>query len=73
LQAAVLVGHSAQYEELLGEHPVGPAMIHPAETATKLPALSNLLEGGVQRALIVGVGLQILQQVSDIKAPNVCF
>jgi hypothetical protein len=52
---------------------VGPAMIHPAETATKLPALSNLLEGGVQRALIVGVGLQILQQVSDIKAPNVCF
>jgi MFS family permease len=67
-QAAVLVGHSAQYEELIGEHPVGPAMIHPAETATKLPALSNLLEGGVQRALIVGVGLQILQQLSGINA-----
>jgi hypothetical protein len=39
-------------------------MIHPAETATKLPSWSNLLEGGVRRALIVGVGLQILQQVS---------
>lgn len=66
MQAAVLVGRppSRFGKELFEQHPVGPAMIHPAETATKLPSWSNLLEGGVRRALIVGVGLQILQQVS---------
>jgi hypothetical protein len=65
MQAAVLVSHPSQYgKELLQEHPVGPAIIHPGETATRLPSWSNLLEGGVRRALIVGVGIQILQQVS---------
>ncbi|CAM6009600.1 unnamed protein product [Sphagnum balticum] len=68
-QAAVLVSHPSQYgKELLQEHPVGPAIIHPAETATRLPSWSNLLEGGVRRALIVGVGIQILQQFSGINA-----
>ncbi|CAM6032507.1 unnamed protein product [Sphagnum compactum] len=69
-QAAVLVGRppSRFGKELFQQHPVGPAMIHPAETATKLPSLSNLLEGGVRRALIVGVGLQILQQFCGINA-----
>ncbi|CAK9233107.1 unnamed protein product [Sphagnum jensenii] len=69
-QAAVLVGRppSRFGKELFEQHPVGPAMIHPAETATKLPSWSNLLEGGVRRALIVGVGLQILQQFCGINA-----
>lgn len=48
---------------LLGEHPVGPAMVHPSEHVKQGPAWSNLMEGGVRRALVVGVGLQILQQV----------
>jgi MFS family permease len=69
MQAAVLVSHPSQYgKELLQEHPVGPAIIHPGETATRLPSWSNLLEGGVRRALIVGVGIQILQQFSGINA-----
>ncbi|CAM6010225.1 unnamed protein product [Sphagnum balticum] len=69
-QAAVLVGRppSRFGKELFQQHPVGPAMIHPSETATKLPSWSNLLEGGVRRALIVGVGLQILQQFCGINA-----
>lgn len=68
MQAAVIVGQPSHLgKELLEEHPVGPAMIHPAETATKGPLWASLLEGGVRRALIVGVGIQILQQVILLK------
>lgn len=68
MQAAVIVGQPSQFgKELLEEHPVGPAMIHPAETATNGPPWASLLEGGVRRALIVGVGIQILQQVILLK------
>lgn len=59
-----MVTQPALDKDLLDEHPVGPAMIHPAEHAKQGPAWSNLMEGGVRRALIVGVGLQVLQQVS---------
>ncbi len=62
-QAAVLVTKSSFDQELFNEHAVGPAMVHPVEHVTQGPPWSNLLEGGVQRALIVGVGIQILQQV----------
>jgi len=64
-QAAVLVAQTALDPELLKEHPVGPAMLNPAEIAKHGSVVSNLMEGGVRRALIVGVGLQILQQVSQ--------
>ncbi|XP_050227213.1 monosaccharide-sensing protein 2 [Mercurialis annua] len=67
IQAAALVSQSALYsKELLDQHPVGPAMIHPAETAKKGPLWAALLDPGVKRALIVGVGIQILQQFSGI-------
>ncbi|KAJ7552597.1 hypothetical protein O6H91_06G061300 [Diphasiastrum complanatum] len=63
IPAAALVGQPAQsMKNILS---VGPAMVHPAETAVQGPAWSDLLEGGVRRALIVGVGLQILQQLMD--------
>ncbi|KAJ7552598.1 hypothetical protein O6H91_06G061300 [Diphasiastrum complanatum] len=66
IPAAALVGQPAQsMKNILS---VGPAMVHPAETAVQGPAWSDLLEGGVRRALIVGVGLQILQQFSGINA-----
>ncbi|KAJ7543563.1 hypothetical protein O6H91_09G043300 [Diphasiastrum complanatum] len=69
IPAAALVGQPAQFSmRLLRENPVGPAMVHPAETAVHGPAWRDLLEGGVLRALIVGVGLQILQQFSGINA-----
>ncbi|KAJ7533512.1 hypothetical protein O6H91_13G052800 [Diphasiastrum complanatum] len=69
IPAAALVGQPAQsMRDVLQETPVGPAMMHPAETATKGPPWSDLLDGGVRHALIVGVGLQVLQQLSGINA-----
>ncbi|KAI9128241.1 hypothetical protein K1719_001234 [Acacia pycnantha] len=66
-QAAALVSQPALYsKELLNQHPVGPAMVHPSETAAKGPSWRDLFEPGVKHALIVGVGIQILQQFSGI-------
>ncbi|KAK9135621.1 hypothetical protein Syun_014951 [Stephania yunnanensis] len=67
IQAAALVSQPALYsKELMQQHPVGPAMVHPSETAKKGISLADLLEPGVKHALIVGIGLQILQQFSGI-------
>lgn len=60
IQAAGLVGQSALR---IGSHPIGPEVIRPSESATKGPSWREILEPGVKRALFVGVGLQILQQV----------
>lgn len=66
IQAAALVSQPALYsKELMNQHPVGPAMVHPSEAA-KGPTWSDLLEPGVRHALFVGVMLQILQQFSGI-------
>lgn len=66
IQAAALVSQPALYsKELMDQHPVGPAMVHPAETASKGPIWAALLEPGVKHALFVGVGIQILQQVRN--------
>ncbi|XVE66485.1 hypothetical protein DITRI_Ditri08aG0083300 [Diplodiscus trichospermus] len=66
VQAAALVSQPALYsKELMKQHPVGPAMVHPAETA-KVPSWNDLFEPGVKHALMVGVGIQILQQFSGI-------
>ncbi|XP_021896832.1 monosaccharide-sensing protein 2 [Carica papaya] len=62
VQAAALVSQPALFlRELMSEHPVGPAMIHPSETAVKGPSWTDLFEPGVKHALLVGVGIQILQ------------
>ena len=53
--------------EILGEEPSGPAMVHPSETAVPGPLWSELKDIGVKRALVVGVGLQVLQQVPKKK------
>ncbi|GMI83790.1 tonoplast monosaccharide transporter2 [Hibiscus trionum] len=66
VQASALVSQAALYsEELVKQHPVGPAMVHPAETA-KGSSWHDLFEPGVKHALLVGVGIQILQQFSGI-------
>ncbi|XVF44693.1 hypothetical protein PTKIN_Ptkin02bG0144600 [Pterospermum kingtungense] len=66
VQAAALVSQPALYsKELMKQHPVGPAMVHPAETA-KRSTWNDLFEPGVKHALVVGVGIQILQQFSGI-------
>ncbi|KAL3618397.1 Monosaccharide-sensing protein 2 [Castilleja foliolosa] len=67
VQAAALVSQPALYsKELMDQRPVGPAMVHPSETTLNVPTLAALLEPGVKRALIVGIGIQILQQFSGI-------
>lgn len=67
IQAAGLVSQPALYsKELMDQHPVGPAMVHPSETASKGPSWTVLLEPGVKHALFVGVGIQLLQQFSGI-------
>nr|XP_027091364.1 monosaccharide-sensing protein 2-like [Coffea arabica] len=67
VQAAALVSQPALYSmELINQHPVGPAMLHPSETATKGPGWAAVLEPGVKRALLVGMGIQILQQFAGI-------
>ncbi|CAN4123124.1 unnamed protein product [Withania somnifera] len=67
IQAAALVSQPALYsKELMDQHPVGPAMVHPSEAASKGPSWAALLEPGVKHALIVGIGIQILQQFSGI-------
>lgn len=64
VQTAALVSKPALYnKDLMHHQPVGPAMIHPSETAAKGPSWNDLFEPGVKHALFVGVGLQILQQV----------
>ncbi|KAL6183877.1 hypothetical protein ACLB2K_045287 [Fragaria x ananassa] len=67
IQAAALVSQPALYSKsLIDQHPIGPAMVHPSETASKGPMWSALLEPGIKHALFVGIGIQILQQFSGI-------
>ncbi|CAM6100740.1 unnamed protein product [Calypogeia fissa] len=67
--AVALIGPSVQFnKDIALEDAMGPAMIHPSETATKGPAWSDLADIGVKRALVVGVGLQFLQQFCGINA-----
>ncbi|KAJ4967176.1 hypothetical protein NE237_019025 [Protea cynaroides] len=67
IQAAALVSQPALYsKELTEQHPVGPAMVHPSQTAAKGPRWGDLCEPGVKHALAVGIGIQILQQFSGI-------
>ncbi|KAK9285329.1 hypothetical protein L1049_024520 [Liquidambar formosana] len=67
IQAAALVSQSRLYsKDLMGKHPVGAAMVRPAETAAKGPSWSDLFEPGVKQALFVGIGVQTLQQFSGI-------
>uniref|UniRef100_A0A7N0UTR0 Major facilitator superfamily (MFS) profile domain-containing protein n=1 Tax=Kalanchoe fedtschenkoi TaxID=63787 RepID=A0A7N0UTR0_KALFE len=67
IQAAALVSQPALYSKsVMDQHPVGPAMAHPAETASKGPIWAALREPGVKHALIVGIFIQLLQQFSGI-------
>ncbi|XP_008778123.2 monosaccharide-sensing protein 2-like [Phoenix dactylifera] len=67
VQAAALVSQPALFsKDLMEQRPVGPAMVHPSETAAKGPRWADLLEPGVRHALFVGVAIQILQQFAGI-------
>ncbi|CAA0834912.1 Monosaccharide-sensing protein 2 [Striga hermonthica] len=68
VHAAALVSQPALVpKELAGRRqPVGPAVVHPLQNASGGPSLVGLSEPGVKRALVVGIGIQMLQQLSGI-------
>jgi hypothetical protein len=67
IHAAALVSQPALYsKDIIEQRMSGPAMIHPSEAAAKGSSWKDLFEPGVRRALLVGVGIQILQQVEMI-------
>lgn len=67
VQAAGLVSQSAlSIKDFKGESPFGEGIVKPSEAVTKGPSWRELFEPGVKRALIVGMGIQILQQFSGI-------
>ncbi|KAH6786165.1 tonoplast monosaccharide transporter2 [Perilla frutescens var. hirtella] len=67
IQAAAIVSQPSLYrKEVVDQHPVGPAMVNPSQDVSIGLSLAALLEPGVKRALIVGIGIQMLQQFSGI-------
>ncbi|EAY85098.1 hypothetical protein OsI_06450 [Oryza sativa Indica Group] len=67
IHAAALVSQPALYsKDIIEQRMSGPAMIHPSEAAAKGSSWKDLFEPGVRRALLVGVGIQILQQFAGI-------
>ncbi|KAL1540641.1 Monosaccharide-sensing protein 2 [Salvia divinorum] len=67
IQAAALVSQPALFsKDVMNQRPAGPAMAHPSQSTGKVSILEALLEPGVKRALVVGIGIQILQQFSGI-------
>ncbi|KAI5060983.1 hypothetical protein GOP47_0023488 [Adiantum capillus-veneris] len=68
-QASSLVGTPAQSQvSLVAEGSIGPAMLHPVNTALRGPAWSDIMEPGVRGALVIGCMLQFLQQFSGLNA-----
>ncbi|CAL0305909.1 unnamed protein product [Lupinus luteus] len=66
VHASALVSQPALHsKQLISQQPVGPAMVHPSEIS-KGSIWKSLLEPGVKHALIVGIGIQLLQQFSGI-------
>jgi len=68
IHAAALVSHSALYskDHLEERMAAGPAMMHQSQAAPKGSSWKELFEPGVRRALVVGVGIQMLQQFAGI-------
>ncbi|PWA70314.1 major facilitator, sugar transporter-like, Major facilitator superfamily domain protein [Artemisia annua] len=67
VQASALVSQPALYsKELMSQVPVGPAMVHPSESASKTTVWTAFRDPGVSHALFVGVAIQMLQQFSGI-------
>ncbi|KAL6636597.1 hypothetical protein ACP70R_024169 [Stipagrostis hirtigluma subsp. patula] len=67
IHAAALVSQSALHpRDITEERMAGPATMHPSEAAARSPSWRDLFEPGVRRALLVGIGIQILQQFAGI-------
>lgn len=69
MKAAALVSQSAlSHKQVIHHNPVGPGMVRPFMAATEGPRFSDLLEPGVKNALLVGMGIQMMQQFLGINA-----
>ncbi|KAI3462290.1 hypothetical protein Pfo_018953 [Paulownia fortunei] len=67
IHAAALVSQSVlRAEDITSHHSIGTATDKQPEAAAKGPTWRDLFEPGVKHALVVGVGIQILQQFSGI-------
>ncbi|KAB2623620.1 monosaccharide-sensing protein 2-like [Pyrus ussuriensis x Pyrus communis] len=67
IHAAALVSQPAvSAKELTSLRSLRAEVAPPSEAVVKGPTWGDLLEPGVKRALVVGIGLQILQQISGI-------
>lgn len=67
VQAAGLVSQSAlSIKGFKGDSPFGEGIVEPSASVTKGPTWRELFEPGVKSALLVGMGMQILQQFSGI-------
>ncbi|CAI7899165.1 unnamed protein product, partial [Closterium sp. NIES-53] len=67
IQVSVLVSQQNSLAPLEGDTK-GPAMVHPSKSEGAEGGFSSLKEPGVKQALVVGVGLQVLQQACGINA-----
>ncbi|XP_023748498.1 monosaccharide-sensing protein 2 [Lactuca sativa] len=67
VRASALVSRSVLcLDNVTGENPIQTGTIKPPPSAKKGTSWSELSEPGIKQALIVGVGIQILQQFSGI-------
>ncbi|KAI5683912.1 hypothetical protein M9H77_05140 [Catharanthus roseus] len=67
VHASALVSQSVlRLEDIKGENPIKEAIDKPVKSSSRGPGWRDLLEPGVKHALIVGIGIQILQQFSGI-------
>lgn len=67
VHAAALVSHSVlRADDITSHHSIGLATEKQPQAAANGPSWRDLFEPGVKHALVVGVGLQILQQFSGI-------
>lgn len=64
IHAAALVSQSVLHpDDITSQHQIGEAMDKQIESAAKGSSWMELFEPGVKHALLVGIGIQILQQV----------
>lgn len=70
-KAVALVSRPTICSEQLMHHPmIGPSVAQSSEVAVKGLSWRDLTEPGVKHALVVGMGIQLLQQVIELLAAN---
>ncbi|XP_027165790.1 monosaccharide-sensing protein 2-like [Coffea eugenioides] len=67
IQTAALVSQPTVHpEKIRDQHSIGPTIIIATKTPTEVPSWKGLFEPGVKNALVIGIGIQLLQQFAGI-------